>query len=647
MSESAENAAGKAEPPVPSADALSAYIHLSSEIRTPISAIIGMAELALREEDPAGAQEHLLTIKQAGRNLLSVVNDVLDFAAIGMGQFEAARQDYRLSALIYDVIDIMKPAILESRLRFIVDIDCDIPDRLRGDAARVRQMMINLLKDAVKATEKGYLSLSVQGEAADADTLQLVIRVSDSRNGVVPGEIPAGTDSAVFEGTGLELAISGSLAKALNGTLTVASGGGRGGVCTAVIPQQYRSGLKLAAVEDPGSKRVLVYERRHLCIRSIRLTMESLGVPYTIVSSAPELYDELTKTRYSVVFIASVLYEQVKEIYSEFESRAEFVLIAEFGEAIADRNVSIITTPVFCLPVANLLNGVSDRFVSNLSKSVAARRIAPDAVVLVVDDIKTNLKIAEGLLQPYKLRADMCKSGEEALRAVKAVRYDLIFMDHMMPGMDGAETLARIRALGSTDPYCKTVPVIALTAGLAADTKEMLLSKGFDDFLSKPIDILKLNATLEKWLPKDKQKTPRDGAETRKEPSAREDAGDSIQIEGVNAERGILLNGGTVDNYIMALSAFRKDGVKMLNEIKSSLARQDTALYTVHVYGLKSAAATIGADKLSEDARLLGAAGRREDLNYIRGHNDALLADLKILIERICGVVSRDGLTAD
>jgi CheY-like chemotaxis protein len=135
------------------------------------------------------------------------------------------------------------------------------------------------------------------------------------------------------------------------------------------------------------------------------------------------------------------------------------------------------------------------------------RFTAPEASVLVVDDIVTNLKVANGLLLPYKMRVDLCKNGVTAIEAMKMNRYDMVFMDHKMPGMDGIETTLILRSMGEEDPYYKEVPIVALTANAITGTKEMFMENGFNDFLSKPIDTVKLNAALEKWIPKDKQKS--------------------------------------------------------------------------------------------------------------------------------------------
>jgi CheY-like chemotaxis protein len=364
--------------------------------------------------------------------------------------------------------------------------------------------------------------------------------------------------------------------------------------------------------------------------------------------SEAEFHNEISNNKYSLIFVASVLYERVKETYKTLKTNAEIVLIAEFGDVITDRNVSILTTPIFCLPVANFLNGVSDSFINNLNKNEAERLIAPEARILVVDDITTNLKVAKGLIQPYEIHVDLCKSGQDAIRAVETTRYDIVFMDHMMPGMDGIEATAKIRAMGDNDPYYKSLPIIALTANAVAGIKEILIKSGFDDFLSKPIDTVKLNSIIETWIPKHKLKFTTNEARSRDkilpdyDSIGAENNGINIKIEGINVDKGISTTGGIAENYIRFLSIFYKDGKLKLDEIRECLQRNNISLYVTHVHGLKSAAAIIGAEKFSADAKNLEIAGKRNDWDYINKHNHVFLSDLERLLERINDIVSKE-----
>ena len=621
---------------------------MSHEIRTPMSAIIGMAELALHEDGTLNSQEHILTIKQAGLNLLSIINDILDFSKIEKGILEIIPDEYLFATLINDVINIIKTRILESRLRFIVNVDSNIPNKLIGDAARIRQIMLNLLSNAIKFTEKGYVTLSVEGEPTESGEININIEVKDSGTGIRQEELPKLFEDFVqfdytsgrhVEGAGLGLAITHNLVKAMHGSIDVTSEYGAGSTFTVSIPQKYREEARLAYIAYPERVNVLIYERREQFVESIIKTMKNLGVNYRVVSSATEFYERANSKKYTFMFVSAVLFDRIKEMYPNFETDAEVMLISEFGEAIHDRTVSIITTPIYCLPVANFMNGVSDSFTSSFRKNTAGVLTAPDARVLVVDDINTNLKVTEGLLQYYKIHVDLCKNGLEAVEAVKSVNYDLILMDHLMPEMNGLEALRAIRSIDPEDPYYKKLPIIALTANVILGTKEMFLASGFDDFLSKPIDTYKLHSVLEKWLPKEKQKTNqtgnlRDGWGLIKKPDDNE-----LSISGINVKKGISITGGNIDNYFRILETFYRDGIKKLQEIKEDPQKKDLSVYTTYIHALKSASSVIGAESLSEKAKLLENAGNSENYEYINKNTGTLLAELRVLLTDIKNVL--------
>ncbi|MCL1957832.1 MAG: ATP-binding protein, partial [Fibromonadales bacterium] len=464
---------------------------MSHEIRTPMNAIIGMAEMALREYISDAAREHILTIKKAGANLLSIINDILDFSKIESGKLEIVPRNYLFSSLINDVVSIIKMRIADSNLNFVVNIDPNVPNSLFGDEIRIRQVLLNILINAVKYTKKGSISFSVNGEIT-GDSVLLTIEVADSGIGIKKEDLEKLFDDFVrfdfavnkgVEGTGLGLAITKNLIKMMNGNISVQSEYGKGSTFTVKLPQKIRS------------------------------------------------------------------HEQL--------------------------------------------------FESTKNDSVAIKFNAPKARILVVDDIDTNLKVAKGLMQPYKMQVDLCSSGIEAIERVKENDYDLVFMDHMMPEMDGIEATKLIRKTHAN------LPIVALTANAVSGTKEMFLSNGFSDFLSKPIDIIKLNSILEKWLPEEKQEKTTETAHTSS----------NVNIE--------------------ILDTFYKDGLKKIKEIKECLETENYSLYTIYIHALKSASASVGALDLSEKAKLLEKAGKQGDFTYIKHNTSKFLTALETLLDSI------------
>jgi len=364
---------------------------MSHEIRTPMNAILGMSELALREQELEHTREHVATIKKSGANLLSIINDILDFSKIESGKLEIIPMDYLFSSLIDDITNIIKIKILEAQLEFRIDIDSRIPKALFGDGARIRQVILNILNNAVKYTPAGFVSFTVKGTVVDADNMILTIEVTDSGRGIKEEDIGILFKDFVqldlaknrgIEGTGLGLAITQNLVRAMGGDISVRSEYGKGSTFTVTLPQGVSH-------------------------------KESIG----------------------------------------FESA-----------------VSVFK--------------------------------APNAKVLVVDDVSINRTVAKGLLALYDIQVHTCESGEEAVEAVRAEEYDIVFMDHMMPGMDGIETTAVIRNLEGE--RFRKLPIVALTANAITGVEEMFLEKGLNDYLSKPINSQKLNNILVKWIPAEK-----------------------------------------------------------------------------------------------------------------------------------------------
>jgi signal transduction histidine kinase/DNA-binding response OmpR family regulator len=496
---------------------------MSHEIRTPMNAILGMAELAMREKELPRAQEHVLTIRKSGMNLLSIINDILDFSKIESGKMDIVPVDYHFMSLIKDVTSIIGIKAAESQLEFRVSVDNRIPQALFGDEVRIRQIILNILSNAVKYTSKGFVALTVKSQRLDEDKVNIIIEVADSGRGIKQEDIGKLFKDFVqidlvknkgIEGTGLGLAITRSLVKAMSGAINVRSKYGKGSVFTVVLPQK--------------------------------------------ISKQADFADETT-------------------------------------------------TAVFT---------------------------APTARALVVDDVHTNLVVAQGLLSFYGMEVHTCLSGAEAIEAVKTHYYDLIFMDHMMPEMDGIEAAMRIRNLGRR--YTK-IPIIALTANAVSGMKQMFKRNGFNDYLSKPVDTAKLNAVLERWIPKEKQVrlSVEEAAAVRSATSINNRIAVEIIIGGVDTAKGLSTVRGDFANYMRVLNVFYKDGQDKIAEINKSLSIGDLRLYTTYVHALKSASANIGATQLSEIALALETAGKEGNRAYIDEYTPRLIYDLRLLLLNI------------
>lgn len=515
---------------------------MSHEIRTPMTAIIGMSELALMDKTAEEKDEHLRTIKKAATNLLSIINEILDFSKIEAGKIEINPREYFVESLIHDVVSIIRMRVIDSKIRLTIKADSNIPKKVIGDETKIQQVLLNILSNAIKYTEKGFVSFGVYctSELADDDTVNLIFEISDSGIGIKQEDLARlFTDFARFdmkknqnkEGIGLGLAIARSITKAMGGDITVKSEYGKGSTFTVTIPQKSCSRESLAKISEPDKINILIYERREAYAESLIYSLNNLGVNCVVVSDGDKLREEMERKerddgeQYNYLFIPYSLLGKNKDtvktfgkktkivLLSEFTKNAQLVVLTEFGESMPVEHMKTLSMPAFCTHICDILNDAPAAGSGKKDDDKPSGFTAPDARILIVDDMLTNLKLMRGLLAKYNMNVDICSGGIAAVDAMHgaeissytAKRYDLVFMDQKMPDMDGIEATKHIRGMGGDDPYFKQVPIVAMTANVVKGTREMLLESGFSDYLPKPIDTATLDEIMCKWIPENKQ----------------------------------------------------------------------------------------------------------------------------------------------
>jgi signal transduction histidine kinase/CheY-like chemotaxis protein len=640
---------------------------MSHEIRTPMNAITGMAELLLREDLSGEALDYAQDIKQAGNNLVSIINDILDFSKIEAGKLEIIPVSYLLSSLINDTVNIIRMRLMEKPLRFSTNIDGNIPNSLIGDEVRLRQILLNLLSNAIKYSDKGHIGLNITTDKRDDKQIWLRIAVTDTGKGIKPEDQEKLFDEFVkvdtkknqgIEGTGLGLAITKNLCAAMGGNISMESEYGKGSVFTALIPQGIETETPFAVVEEPEKKKVLVYEGRINYAKSVCWTLENMKVPHTMVTNQDDFAEALCREEWFYVFSSYGLYGKIKPLIEQNDTafhggkKPPLALMIEWGTEAYIPGVRFVSIPVQSLSIANVLNGRADNK-GYIKSSGIIRFTFPGARLLVVDDLATNLKVAEGLLAPYQAAVETCLNGLQAIELVKRSEYDIVFMDHMMPEMDGIEATAVIRSL--EDRRFRTVPIIALTANAVVGMREMFLKNGFNDFLSKPIDVSKLDEILDRWIPKEKRNTQgtgnrEQGTDARESPVNVEKADPRSRypvihnsdpqtpipiIPGVDTVKGIAMTGGTVAAYTKVLSLFCKDIEERLPILRKATETGGLNALITNVHALKSASASIGAQEISSMAAGLEAVGKAGDAAFIRESLPDFTKQLAQLVENI------------
>ncbi len=602
--------------------------NMSHEIRTPLNAILGMSEILLRENKGQTTEEYAQEIKKASESLIAIVNDILDISKIESGKLEIIKLEYLITSLLNDVISLSKMRLEDKPVVFTTFIQSDIPSVLIGDEIRIRQVLINLLSNSIKFTKKGNINLSVTYELHGGMAL-LCFSVSDTGIGINEYDLQRlfmqfervdTKKNRNIEGTGLGLSITKQLCEMMGGTIIVESEKDKGSTFTAKIPQQFNSTTAIASKAEKIN--VLLYEARLLYSNSIYNTITDLAADCKICTNQSELLHCMQGNAYDYLIAPIAHADRIKSICKRNNSDAKIIFITDQNDLTIYQEDNIINMPVNCIQIARIFG---DPDANKVETKKAHSFVAPTAKVLVVDDNQVNLKVAKGLMAPFKMQVETAKNGAVAVELIKDNKYDLVFMDHMMPVMDGIDATAAIRSLEGD--YFKNLPIIALTANALIGAKELFVNEGMNDFLAKPIEIKKLNDILRKWIPKEKQ-----------EQSAVvqiEEREHYLSIEGVDTNHGIRIIGGRVDDYYDVLNTFLYDGLKKLETLKEPSFCENIETYRIEMHALKSASGSIGANEVSKLAMDLEEAALNGDMSYINSHTESFLRIFSALLGAI------------
>ena len=614
--------------------------NMSHEIRTPMNAVIGMAEMALREDIPDNARNYINQIKSSGRALLTIINDILDFSKIESGKMDINPVEYEPMSLFNDVANIIMTRLIDKDIELVLNMNVDIPHLLYGDNLRIRQILINLANNAVKFTHSGQVRFVIDFTRLSDEDIMLSVSVEDTGIGIKPENIVKifesfsqldSTRNRNVEGTGLGLAISKRLLNLMDGTIHVESEYGKGSVFSFKLPQKVIDDSPSMKVDNPsGAVAIGLFQNNYLSdgfawdAAKLGVSVVNLALDADL-SAACETLQKRDTSRKLFVFIEQELFtESLKEFFRTHQSVTAVVVAGFFSKVDADLpNLLVVKKPLSAMNMAMILNHRKVIVTGPADKEDEILFTAPEANVLIVDDNSVNLTVAEGLLEPLRMKTTTALSGKEAIRRIEETHFDLILMDHMMPEMDGVETTRIIRRMY---PDYKNVPIVALTANAVGGVREMFLAEGMNDFVAKPIELRVLISKVKQWLPPEKIVKSQGASK----PSAAKDQ------RGTPA--GPVSGSGKAESLLDLDEALRLLGSEklfkaVLAEFHRTIPEKSVRLemlyrerkwddYTIEVHGLKNAARQIGAGGLSNlcaELEKAGSMGNEEFINSAHG----------------------------
>jgi two-component system, sensor histidine kinase and response regulator len=614
--------------------------NMSHEIRTPMNGVMGMIELAMDSPDGVEKREILATAHESAEALLTLLNDILDFSKIEADQLELEAVDFNLRTTVEGVADAHAQRAEAKGLELVCSLAEDCPTYVRGDPGRLRQVMVNLVGNAIKFTDSGEVVIRVEPES-ESDT-HTVVRFSVSDTGIgIPGDRQQalfqrfvqgdGSTTRRYGGTGLGLAISNDLIGLMGGTVGLESEPGRGSTFWFALPLEKQAAppaLSLATPDELNGLRVLVADDNATGRTILSRMLDALGCEVGAAASGAQAVELMqSAARAGHPYRIALLDMQMPEMDGERTAQAIkhnpltqdaiLVVLTSVGKrGDAARMEALGCAGYLLKPVKR--RELSEALMAVLGQSrgkaqdprprlVTRHTLSElkDMRILLAEDNPINRKLAVTLLARAGYAVEVAENGVQAVDALKKGRYSLVLMDVQMPEMDGLQATERIRAEEGEHAH---IPIIAMTAHAMKGDRERCLAAGMDDYLSKPLQTKDLFEAIERWT---QQPPPRAALE---QPTVSVEARADKEPSPLNRRESLGHFGGDEQLYDQLLSEFVTHLREDLDRLKAALESDDVPMFTRLAHSLKGVSATFGAERLTQAAQQLEALGISENL---------------------------------
>ncbi|MBO6108528.1 MAG: response regulator [Eubacterium sp.] len=667
--------------------------NVSHEIRTPINVVIGLTDVCAESETDPVIKDHMYSIQDAGKRVSEQISDILDYSEIDRGQLFINEEDYMISSLLNDVVEELK-VLKDTSLQLVIDVDPAFPNVLKSDANKVKKILWHLISNGLKYTKSGGVYVRLYTTPQDYG-VNLRIEVTDTGVGMEEQEVEHifdefyQTDSGrtrSTSGLGLGLSIVSGFVSILGGFLTMESKRGVGTTVKISLPQKVIDPSPAMSVARPGEITIggyLQFEKFEVprvrdfynktmlnIVKGLHLTMHRVDN----LDDFRKLQDKLSFTHF---FVGQEEYESDAAFIEELSERMLVFVVADRSYHLPKSSrINLIEKPFYAFPVITALNRDYDS-----DENTAGELRCPGVRALVVDDEPMNLIVARGILERYGMEVSTAESGAEAVSSCSEHIYDIVFMDHMMPGMDGVETMKRIRSdVGQGKRY---FPIVMLTANAVSSAREMFMREGFDGFIPKPIDLVDMERVLKRVLPvsaihyeKKSSGDVTDEAVTEAEDGSEkilqadhkpdkkpaESTASNVSEKGAGREHEKLKNGNSrsvadsvrlaragidyetgmrycmhdEEFYMTVLKQYASDAPEKRKEIMKAYENENWTDYKTYVHALKSSSKTIGAGALSALAKMHEDAAKAQDVEIIADGLDELIEKYREVSGAVC-----------